>query len=379
MIESTRDDDRVIASIDAAGRDRRRWPDALAHIARRLDTTFAALIFDDRASTLPELRYSTDANGAWLVEYLRNRPKLAPLRARVLCKTGVGRVYSSADFVSPERFRNSAFFQRWMEPYGLADIVGAVIDQSRKGACIFVALRAARAGPVDAQTKETLSKFLPYLARAAHPNPDESDLIRRLTDLFNCLATPIILLDRDMGVSYLNQGAERMLERHPALSVSDGALAVTDPRAREALQAALSAGASARADSLAIMLKSGEERCCVVHVLPFPQGGGALFVRSFSLGVDADAGVASALYGLTARETSVLLSITEVGGVPATARALGLSEGTVKGYLKSIFQKTGATRQADLVKLVMALESPFSPPFEPASLEAPSRKASGRR
>ncbi|MGZ9410137.1 MAG: hypothetical protein ACXW3J_05840 [Methylocystis sp.] len=51
-----------------------------------------------------------------------------------------------------------------------------------------------------------------------------------------------------------------------------------------------------------------------------------------------------------------------MGGVPATARALGLSEGTVKGYLKSIFQKTGATRQADLVKLVLALESPFRAP-----------------
>ena len=72
--------------------------------------------------------------------------------------------------------------------------------------------------------------------------------------------------------------------------------------------------------------------------------------------------VAAGVFGLTARESSVLLAIAEVGGVPATARALGLSEGTVKGYLKSIFQKTGATRQADLVKLVLALESPFRAP-----------------
>ena len=242
MIESDGEDDQVIASIDAARGDPQRWPDALANIARRLNTTFAALIFDNRGSALPELRYSTQANSAWLVEYLRNHPKLAPLRARVLCRAGGGRVYSSADFISPAQFHDSAFFQRWMEPYGLTDIIGAVIHQSQKGACIFVALRAAQAGVVDTATKETLSRFLPHLARAAHAHPDELGLMRRLTDLFDYLATPIIILDRDMGVSYLNQSALRMLEQHPALSVSDGALAVTDSRAREALQVALSAG-----------------------------------------------------------------------------------------------------------------------------------------
>jgi DNA-binding CsgD family transcriptional regulator len=137
---------------------------------------------------------------------------------------------------------------------------------------------------------------------------------------------------------------------------------VRDPHAKEALERALAQIGGADAEAFAIMVKRGESRCCVMHVLPLSKGLSALFMRRLALNSSESGEVAAGVFGLTARESSVLLAIAEVGGVPATARALGLSEGTVKGYLKSIFQKTGATRQADLVKLVLALESPFRAP-----------------
>jgi DNA-binding CsgD family transcriptional regulator len=56
---------------------------------------------------------------------------------------------------------------------------------------------------------------------------------------------------------------------------------------------------------------------------------------------------------------TVLATIIENAGVPETADILGLSEGTIKSHLKSIFRKTGAHRQADLIKLVAGVASPF--------------------
>jgi hypothetical protein len=41
----------------------------------------------------------------------------------------------------------------------------------------------------------------------------------------------------------------------------------------------------------------------------------------------------------------------EVGGAPQVAETLGIGEGTVKTHLKRLYAKTGARRQADLVKL----------------------------
>jgi DNA-binding CsgD family transcriptional regulator len=66
------------------------------------------------------------------------------------------------------------------------------------------------------------------------------------------------------------------------------------------------------------------------------------------------------LYGLTPAELRVLGAIVEIGGVPETAGALGIAEATVKTHLHRLFGKTGATRQADLVKLVAAFASPLA-------------------
>jgi DNA-binding CsgD family transcriptional regulator len=66
------------------------------------------------------------------------------------------------------------------------------------------------------------------------------------------------------------------------------------------------------------------------------------------------------LYCLTPAEMRVVFGIVNVGGTPAVAETFGIAEHTVNTHLKSIFQKTGANRQADLVKLVAALASPLA-------------------
>jgi DNA-binding CsgD family transcriptional regulator len=60
------------------------------------------------------------------------------------------------------------------------------------------------------------------------------------------------------------------------------------------------------------------------------------------------------IYRLTVAERRVLTAVVDSGGVRSVARALGISEATVKTHLQNIFGKTGARRQIDLVKLVIA-------------------------
>jgi DNA-binding CsgD family transcriptional regulator len=64
-------------------------------------------------------------------------------------------------------------------------------------------------------------------------------------------------------------------------------------------------------------------------------------------------------YKLTPTELRVLLAIVEIGGVPEVAEALGIGDSTVKTHLGRLFEKTGAKRQADLVKLVAGFSNPL--------------------
>jgi DNA-binding CsgD family transcriptional regulator len=55
----------------------------------------------------------------------------------------------------------------------------------------------------------------------------------------------------------------------------------------------------------------------------------------------------------------VLLAVVQVGGGPEVAEALGIAETTVKTHLGHLYEKTGACRQADLVKLVAGFANPL--------------------
>jgi FixJ family two-component response regulator len=85
----------------------------------------------------------------------------------------------------------------------------------------------------------------------------------------------------------------------------------------------------------------------------------AMFVRKASLEAPASLETLARLYRLTVSELRVLQAVVEVGGVPAVAETLGISEATAKTHLHHVFTKTGTTRQADLVKLVASHASPF--------------------
>jgi DNA-binding CsgD family transcriptional regulator len=62
-------------------------------------------------------------------------------------------------------------------------------------------------------------------------------------------------------------------------------------------------------------------------------------------------------YKLTPSELRVLRALIEIGGVPAIADTLGISRATVRTHFHHLFQKTGAKRQIDLVKLVLGAGS----------------------
>ena len=62
---------------------------------------------------------------------------------------------------------------------------------------------------------------------------------------------------------------------------------------------------------------------------------------------------------LTPAELRVLMALVEIGGVPEVAPVLGIAETTVRTHLRHLFEKTGTSRQADLVKIVAGFASPL--------------------
>lgn len=70
-----------------------------------------------------------------------------------------------------------------------------------------------------------------------------------------------------------------------------------------------------------------------------------------------------AAFGLTdAEATLALLIASEPLGLRSIAGSLGVATSTVKTHLQHIFEKTGTSRQADLVRLIVQAGTPAEPP-----------------
>lgn len=66
-----------------------------------------------------------------------------------------------------------------------------------------------------------------------------------------------------------------------------------------------------------------------------------------------DAAALSELFGLTATEARVALALTEGNTLAQIARTFGVSRTTVAYHLRNIFQKTGVSRQTELVSKLL--------------------------
>ncbi len=84
----------------------------------------------------------------------------------------------------------------------------------------------------------------------------------------------------------------------------------------------------------------------------------ALFVRKTAPNAPPPLELFANLYKLTNGEVRVLDAVLKVNGVKIIAEMLGISQATVKTHLNSIFRKTPAKNQSELIKLILASERP---------------------
>jgi DNA-binding CsgD family transcriptional regulator len=158
------------------------------------------------------------------------------------------------------------------------------------------------------------------------------------------------------------------------LHASLGRLLANDPDVNRALRdiflAAAAGDAAIGVRGVAVPLVARDGERYVAHVLPLSSGArrgaglgyaaaAALFVQKAALATRSPPEAIAKTYRLTPMKLRVLLAIVEVGGVPEVARTLGIGESTVKTHLGRLYEKTGARRQADLVKLFAGYASPL--------------------
>lgn len=185
------------------------------------------------------------------------------------------------------------------------------------------------------------------------------------------LSLGIIIADAEARPVYLNEAAGEIIAAENGLFLRDGLLAAhrgfETARLRTLIAgAAATASPAAQAQGMAIGGLSGS-RFSIVVVAPLrPERGSPLpdaiaDTRALLLigqpqpRSRAFADLLPQIFGLTRAETRLALGLSQGKALARIAKDSHVTVPTLRVQLRSILKKTGATRQADIVRLVLSI------------------------
>jgi DNA-binding CsgD family transcriptional regulator len=188
------------------------------------------------------------------------------------------------------------------------------------------------------------------------------ELARSLREALDELSIGVVLLRRDGKVFHANTAAVAAVERTRALSLA-GQVTCTVPSQMPLLQKlildAAETGAGSGLRSGGAMKIHGFAGDLQVVITPLKFGkalDSASAVMFCSVPGETPRGIAQLLrqlHQLTPAEAAVAACLIDGMSVKEIADARGITTNTLRTQLKSIFQKTGARSQADLMRLLL--------------------------
>jgi DNA-binding CsgD family transcriptional regulator len=234
--------------------------------------------------------------------------------------------------------------------------------------------RGIDAGPFSKFEIGALQRLVPHILRATQTMARLCAAERRsrlVCDALDCLSTPLLLVDADAQIHYMNYTAETLMASRDGLRANGRkveALLHSESLCllkliRDAACLRHSLGSSA--GGCMAVTRSEDRNPLHVLVAPlapnratsnWPQGDLAIVLASrpefFPSSTQEHL---RARYGLTAAESSVAILSADGEGLSRVADRLGLSISTIRTHMQRVFAKTDTRRQAQLVQLISSL------------------------
>jgi DNA-binding CsgD family transcriptional regulator len=374
MVDS--DLSELIAKIYDAALDGSLWSEVVSRAGRFVGSPIASIFSKTPAAGGGNIHYETGIDPHYLDLYFKKYGRLSPFTVgQFLADVGVP--IAVADLVPHSEFQETQFYREWWQPQGMVDCLWVVLDKSATNVSCFGVYRYEADGMVDDEMRRRMSLIAPHLRRAVligRVLDFKSAENTSFTETLDGLNTGICLVDSGGRIIHANVACREILDDGDPLSATGGRIAARDRRIHQSLQrlfADASAGdAAIGSQGIALPLSGQNGAHYIMHVLPLTSvarrlservdaATAAFFIRRAALEPPHASQVLAHTFKLTPSEIRVLLAIVEVGGVPEVAAALGIGETTVKTHLRRLFDKTGAERQADLVKIVAGFGSPL--------------------
>src|SRR5262245_18656465 len=366
----------LVGDIYDASLDPALWPAVCEQVCSFVQASAAHLFAQDSLSKTANRYFTWGDDPGFTQSYIDTYAKLNPMFPSAMF-FDVEEVHQLIDIIPREEVCRTRFAIEWMQPQQYIDDMFCVLDKSATSSSLFQIIRHRRDGVVDDSARRRMGLVAPHIRRAVLIGK-VIDLKKveaaALADSLDTLSAGMFLVDETGRIVHANLAGHLLVSDANVVRAPGGKLGAADRAADQALLDAFTAAGNGDAalgrKGIAVPLKGRDDARYVANVLPLTSGArrkagvsyaavATVFIHKAALDLPSPPEAVAKDYGLTPAELRVMFAIVEVGGVPEVAAVLGISETTVKTHLHHVFEKTGASRQADLVKLVAGYATPL--------------------
>jgi DNA-binding CsgD family transcriptional regulator len=339
------------------------WPDLMERLCSALQAGGAVLLQTD-TRTPDALRTASMDEGVRF--YFDHGWHNRDLFARgVPLLLGGEKVYVTQDIVTPEEMRREPFLHEVLYPHGFhwSAVVGIRAGPGLWGLSIQ---RTARQGPFEPDDKRLLADLSDHLTETATLSALVGQVaLKNTLNALELIRQPAVAIDGFGCVLDANAAAESIFDED--LRVRMRRLVVSDINGRSELEALLLrlrlVPDNRPAPMDPVVVRKKNKPPTLIRMLPLVGAARAPFLGARALLLFSDysrreppsATLLAHTFGLSPSEARTAALLAEGLSTEKIANQLCLSRETIKSQLKTIFAKTGARRQAELVALFLAL------------------------
>ncbi len=278
-----------------------------------------------------------------------------------------GGFWREIDFNTVEEIEASPFYQKVLHPVGLGWCAGTVVLAPTGDRLIMLLERDRERGPVEDEAIKQLDPLRPHLARAMLTSARlQLERASAAVNALEMLGLPALVFNEHGKVSAANE----LIEGQTGLIHwrAHNQIALVDRNANVQFQHALATlGGEGPSPIRSFAIRSEfDVPAMVAHVIPvrrsardiFAQCAGVLMLTPLTQSEAPSVELVQSLFDLTPAEARVARSLTAGHSVEQIAADGAVSLNTIRTQVRGVLEKTGCTRQAEVVSLLSGIAMP---------------------
>lgn len=285
-----------------------------------------------------------------------------------------GEVVTAEELIG-KQWLDSPVYLEYLKPLDIRHLLGADVYTRDGIECRLRVTRNHESQPFSEADKTLCRTLLPHLKRSIqlHARLDSLECERQLfAGTINRMLLGIVSFTQTGQILEMNQEAKRILGEKDGIRLSGNTLTADSVQEGRELQRMLKQAFAEHpseqeegpgvVQALSITRPSGRAKLGVlIRAIPLGQWsesrqrpGTVVFLRDpESSGAQPSQELVRRLFGLTRMEAQLALLLTEGLTLDEAAEQMNVRRNTARTHLRSIFSKTGVTRQTMLVRLLL--------------------------